>query len=184
MPTASTNAETKRALNQAKHKFKQLKNGLSFASKDISTNLANVLVDEINTNYSAFISGLSHDHLDRSDTNIYAIKLATGSKIVVSGSQILYDEFGTGDAGLMHPHPEKSKYNLNDYNSGPYIKAGNGGHYWTYYSSKDDKYTSSRGVPAGMFIYHSVENVANNIARNIATEGVRKQISRIMSKGK
>lgn len=184
MSTASTNAETKRALNQAKHKFKLLKDGLSFASKDISTNLANVLVDEINTNYSAFVSGLSNDHQDRSDTNIYAIKLATGSKIVISGSQILYDEFGTGDAGLMHPHPEKSKYNLNDYNSGPYIKAGKGGHYWTYYSAKDDKYTSSRGVPAGMFIYNSVENVANNIARNIATEGIRKQISKIMSKGK
>lgn len=185
MPTASTNAETKRALNQAKHKFKQLDDGLSFASKNISKDIADALVDEINTNYNAFVASLVHDGQDRTGTDIHAEKTSSGYRVVVSGPQVLYDEFGTGDQGLMQPHPEKSKYDLQKYNSGEFIHTSpNGNHYWSYYSDKLGRYISSDGVPAGMFIYHSVENVANNIARNIATEGIRKQISRIMSKGK
>ena len=185
MPTASTNAETKRGLNQTKHKFKQLPDGLSFASKYISKDIADVLVAEINTNYNSFVSALVHDGQNRIGTDIHAEKATNGYRVVVSGPQVLYDEFGTGDQGLMQPHPEKSKYDLRKYNSGEFIRTGpNGDHYWSYYSDKLGRYTSSDGVPAGMFIYYSVENVANDIARNIATEGIRKQIIKIMSKGK
>lgn len=185
MPTASTNAETKRALNQGKHKLKKLKDGLSIGSKDIGNDIANVLVNEINNNYSMFVNSLSHDHQDRSDTRVYVVKQDKGNRVVISGSQVLYDEFGTGDAGLMQPHREKAKYNLNGYNTGAHIKtSSNGAHYWNYYSTKDAKWVTSQGVPAGMFVFNSVEDVANNIGRNIDLEPILKQIRKIMSKGK
>lgn len=173
MPTASTDVNLKRALKQGEHKLKKVGNSLSIASKYISDDIANLLVDEINANYDSFVSSLSRDKQDRSDTNIYVKKLSTGNRVVVSGSQVIYDEFGTGDAGLLHPHVEKSKYNLNGYNTGAHIKTNsNGGHYWNYYSEKDGKFVTSSGVPAGMFMFNSVNNIANNVAANIDLENM------------
>ena len=169
IPTISTNTDVKKALRQARRKLKMLPNGLSAASKVINSRVANELVGEIEANYNDFLSNLSHDHQDRSDTNIYSYRTNNGYRIMVTGSQVLYDEFGTGDRGLMSPHPDKGKYGLNNYNSGEHIKLDtNGSHYWVYYSNKDGKFTSSHGVPAGMFMYKSFENISSGIAANIA----------------
>lgn len=167
--TTSSNAELRRALRQARHKLKMLPNGLSAASKVISAKVASELTKEVENNYSEFVASLPHDHQDRSDTRIYNYRTDKGYRIIASGSQMIYDEFGTGDKGLMHPHIDKSRYGLNDYNSGSHIKIDkNGSYYWVYYSEKDGKFTSSHGVPAGMFMYKSFENIANGVAANIA----------------
>lgn len=169
IPTTSTNAEVKKALRRVKHKFQMLPRGLATASKDINSKIANELTREIESNYADFVSNLSHDHQDRSDTQIHQYRTNEGYRVVASGSQVLYDEFGTGDRGLMSPHPNKGAYALNAYNSGEHIKLDlNGSHYWVYYSTKDGKFTSSYGVPAGMFMYKSFENISNGIAANIA----------------
>lgn len=169
IPTISTNAEVKKALIRAKHKLQMLPNGLTAASNVINGRIANELTSEIESNYNNFVSSLSHDHQDRSDTQIYQYRTDKGYRVIASGSQVLYDEFGTGDRGLMSPHPDKGSYGLNAYNSGEHIKLDlNGSHYWVYYSTKDGKFTSSHGVPAGMFMYKSFENIASGVAANIA----------------
>lgn len=188
MATTSTNKDLKRALNQARHKFSIMDDELSAANKKITLEVADELVSEIVNNYGSFLSSLSHDHQDRSDTAIYYEEEDEGYKIIVEGSQVIYDEFGTGDMGLMsgaEAQAYKSEYpNLFPYNSGPFIREDrNGNNYWVYYSNKDKRTVASFGVPAGMFMYHSFMNVADNIANNIEAEELLKAAENIC-KGK
>ena len=180
IPTTSSNASARTAIRQARRRFKVFVNELSATRQAVSESMGEELAKEVQTNYDSFVSGLSHDHQDRSDTIINSYKTDRGCVVVARGSQVLYDEFGTGDRGLMNPHPDKGKYSLNDYNSGSHIKLDkDGSFYWTYYSTKDGKYTSSHGVPAGMFMYKSFENIANGIAANIVFNEYSKAMRKI-----
>jgi len=84
--------------------------------------------------------------------------------IEATGKDVIYEEFGTGDRGEESPHPNKSKYDLNDYNSGTFIMSvediGNqdlldllksegitSGKYWKYH--KNGQTYLTQGVPAG-----------------------------------
>lgn len=184
IPTTSTNAAARTAIRQGKRRFRVMIDEISSTRKAVTEKVAEELENEIRNNYDSFVNSLSHDHQDRSDTIINSYKTDRGCVVFARGSQVIYDEFGTGDRGLMHPHPDKGKYSLNDYNSGSHIKLDkDGSFYWTYYSNKDGKYTSSHGVPAGMFMYKSFENISSGIAANIAFNEYSKAL-RSLGKGK
>lgn len=62
---------------------------------------------------------------NRNDPNINFSNIKTGIektengyKLYARGRDVLYEEFGTGDEGQKHQHPVKSKYKLDNYNSG------------------------------------------------------------------
>ena len=104
------------------------------------------------------------------DINIGMEPTTNGYRIISQGRDVLYEEFGTGDRGENSPHPDKHKYDLNDYNSGPFILdvadvgnqdmidvlAQNGitsGKFWSY--RKGGKTHLTQGVPAGMEMYRT-----------------------------
>ena len=59
------------------------------------------------------------------DYKVFKEKTNDGYKVGARGSQVLYDEFGTGTEGLNAPHELKNNFNLDEYNSGKTIrKAG------------------------------------------------------------
>lgn len=92
----------------------------------------------------------------------------TEDKIGITGTQAVYDEYGTGTLGANSPHPEKAE-GLKGYNTGPTIRTNAGfnesgaittaskkgiplnGMYWTYYNNGEKIYTQGR--PAGMHVY-------------------------------
>lgn len=87
-------------------------------------------------------------------------------KVNMAGKQAIYNEFGTGTEGQLNPHPIKSSFSLNDYNSGPTIRKAKpnsraveegipeGDLYWTYIDSSGKKqYT--QGTPAQREVYDS-----------------------------
>lgn len=188
--TTSTNADVKTALNQAKHKFSinKLNEEISAGANLISSSIADTLIDEISENYRDVIlynTYVLKDAQYRGDTAIFKEKYGRGYRVGVSGSQVIYDEFGTGTQGENFSHPDKNKYNLDDYNSGAFIRTNKEGiKYWTYFSPVTNKRVSSKGVPAGMFMYNSFNNVANNIEKNIDLEPIMKQIKNNIAKGK
>ena len=170
--TTSTNAALKRALRQAEKKLSLIDDNISFTSKAISAEVADILVNEIVTKYGEFINSLEHDHQDRNGTIIYAEPVDDGYMIVVDGPQVIYDEFGTGTKGASNPHPAKSNYNLEPYNSGFYIQTNKSGQkYWIYYSEDIDRYVTSHGVPAGCFVYNSIMFVAESLTDILYQEG-------------
>ena len=107
----------------------------------------------------------------------------------IRGSQAIYDEFGTGTVGANNPHPEKSNYNLNDYNSGKTIRPNSrkdteaskqgiplNGLYWTYKFNGEKIYTQGR--PAGMHVYKG-HNKVKNIMKKIINDKVRDELSKL-----
>lgn len=121
---------------------------------------------------------------NRNDPNINFSNIKTGIektedgyKLYARGRDVLYEEFGTGDEGQKHQHPVKSKYNLNDYNSGPFIMdvidvgnedmkdllAQNGitsGKFWKYRKGGQSHLT--QGIPAGKEVWNTRNYLKSN----------------------
>lgn len=114
------------------------------------------------------------------DINTRVRKTLNGYSIIASGQDVIYEEFGTGDMGEQNSHPEKSEYNLNDYNSGSTIRSVSNqsvstiqklnehnitsGKYWTYVRDGQLHYT--QGIPAGKQVF--------NTRNYIIEEGIKK----------
>lgn len=105
-------------------------------------------------------------------------KIDNGYKLTAKGKDVLYEEFGTGDKGEDDPHPDKSKFNLNDYNSGYFIMSvediGNqdlldflkeegitSGKYWSYRKNGERHFT--QGVPSGKEMWNTRNEMIKNI---------------------
>lgn len=160
--TSTNNTNLRKSLGAMKTKMRRGLDSLSTGSKNLGKYEANQLYTFIENRYNQFVSSLSRDHQDRSDT-VFIIEPRDeySYNVVGRGKQLIYDEFGTGDAGLLFPHPNKSPYGLNDYNSGEHIKTSKSGtHYWTYNSK--DGWVNSSGVPSGQFMYGGVEDLLSD----------------------
>ena len=99
-------------------------------------------------------------------------------QVVMSGPNAIYDEFGTGEEGAADPHPLKSKFGLNPYNSGPYVSTHvnkNGKHYWFYrpMASIEPRYFKksgyTQGTPSGKQMYNTLRYLEKN-KKNIVNE--------------
>ena len=182
MATASTNSATKTSFRQAVHKWRVLENEISSANKNITSKVADELINSIDTRYETFITQHQNDHQKR-DKHIYKSRTDDGYRVNVVGSQVLYDEFGTGDPGVLHPHPEKNRYgNLKPYLSGEYIKySPRSGHYWTFKDGNTRVWT--HGVEPGLFVYNSFRDISEGIAANIAIDELIKAAKKAV-KGK
>lgn len=86
--------------------------------------------------------------------------------VTMSGTQAIYNEFGTGTEGQMQPHPIKNNFDLNEYNSGKTIRPANasvsektgiskGGLYWTY-KDANGEIVYTQGTPAQGEGYYSL----------------------------
>lgn len=147
-------------------KLDELSDVISLCGDDITGKVADVIIEEIRNNYSAFLSSIPDDPQNRGDTSMNKQRLETGKyRVDISGDQVIYDEFGTGNEGKSSPHKEKSKYDLDPYLSGSTIRYDkNGLPYWSF------NYKRTYGVPAGMFIYHAQMDVAEKYASTIAAK--------------
>lgn len=112
------------------------------------------------------------------------------------GKDVIYEEFGTGDRGEQKPHPVKSKYNLNDYNSGQYIRnvsdydensytyddlqefGINSGKFWRY--NKNGVLYYTQGIPAGQEMW----DTRNYLIKNVIPEVSKKRGEYICEKFK
>lgn len=112
--------------------------------------------------------------IDISDRQVSIEKIPNGYQLLASGTEIVYEEFGTGEEGNDKPHPNKNKYPLNDYNSGPFVSTHinkYGRHYWYY-----NGYSEGNQSGAEMF----------NTARFLRQKGIKdikkKKVSDVLSK--
>lgn len=157
-------------LKQAVNRIKLLEDFgvMSVSNKNFTKAVAERLVTNIQINYTAFVAGLGNDKQDRSGTSIYAVENTRGYEVRAVGSQIIYDEFGTGDKGENKANGDiisrKNRYGLKPYNSGPTIKESkNGGHYWWFKSPLDSKFHTSWGVEPGQFMYNGLMETADDL---------------------
>ena len=126
---------------------------------------------------------------DTDDIHTSIDKTSTGYSIISQGEDVLYEEFGTGDEGARHPHKDKSKYGLKDYNSGPTIRPVNSnnpalkahgitsGKYWTYEKDGEIKYT--QGIPAGKQMFDTSNYLRSGVIKTIMKEKASDVLSKV-----
>lgn len=144
-------------IDDAIKKLKTLQSTIKDMEKTLPEYLANETSEKMKMSYSTF--GMEPGD----DLVTFAVeKTDDGFAAVAKGESVAYQEFGTGDRGERHPHPNKSKYPLRDYNTGETIRDADemsanygitSGLYWTYGAGGETIYT--QGVPAGMFVYNA-----------------------------
>lgn len=111
----------------------------------------------------------THTGHDVGDINTRVEETINGYRIVAEGKDVLYEEFGTGEIGKDNPHPDKSDYPLNDYNSGPIVSTHinkNGRHYWFY------KGEYNEGIPAGKQFFDTRQYIID--------EGIKKAHDKVV----
>jgi len=152
-------------------KLKEFQKNISEADKEIVEQLADIGLQKIQDNYN--ITGYKDGN---EDTGFFKTGSDKVKRIGVTGTQVLYNEFGTGTIGSQNPHPEKSGYGLNSYNSGRTIRKNGksesnatqngipeGELYWTYMKNGQKHYT--QGIPAGKQVYDAANSLKEEKTR-------------------
>lgn len=171
--------EIKKLINR----LEGFKKRLDEADAKIVDELSNLGLQEIEQNYASTPYKDGND-----DVNFFITGTEKKKKVGASGSQVLYNEFGTGTEGENSPHPQKGEFGLNAYNSGRTIRQNNnanssasrlgiptGGLYWTYMDGNVKKYT--QGIPAGKQVY-----MASNVIKREKNRIIKKVVGDALSK--
>ena len=170
-------------IKQTIKRLKQFEKNIKKADKEIVDQLSDLGLKEIQNNYN------STPFKDGNDDISYFQKGTDNKRSIgISGSQVLYNEFGTGTEGKNNSHPEKGKYGLKGYNTGPKIRENKsdtstaskngipkGGLYWIYNRGSDLIYT--QGIPAGKQVYN-----AKNVLQRKKQEISKKVVGDVISK--
>lgn len=166
-------------------------NSLNTLSSDINklkTEIPKEIAEE-GLKYLNSLYALKPEDNDTDDIHTSIDKTETGYSIISQGKDVLYEEFGTGDEGARHPHKDKSKYGLKDYNSGPTIRPVNSnnpalkahgitsGKYWTYEKDGEIKYT--QGIPAGMQMFDTSNYLRSGVIKTIMKEKASDVLSKV-----
>lgn len=164
---------SQQGIEETKNKLLELKDNLQLCANNISEDMTNLASDLIKSNYSAspYTDG-------NNDVNFIKQKSDKRTIVGVSGSQVLYREFGTGTEGLNAPHPIKGNFNLKGYNTGPKIKVNSktGELFWIY-KDESGKSVYTQGIPAGKEVYN-----AAIILKGKKYTIIKKRVSEALSK--
>lgn len=169
-------------INNLIKKVEQLKKDLSKVDEEIVSKMSDFALKEIETNIS------STPYTDgNEDTTVFEEDIENGKKVGMKGSQVLYNEFGTGTEGERSPHPLKGNYSLKGYNTGRRIRKASvhvneitgipiGVKYWVYKDKNGNKVFTT-GIPAGLQVYNAAQSL-----RRKKEEIVKKEVSDALSK--
>lgn len=164
-------------------RLEKLEKNLNQSSQKIIEELSDLGLQEIQKNYASTPYRDGND-----DVGFFNSGNEKKRTIGAVGTQVLYNEFGTGTEGANSPHPQKGDFGLNAYNSGRTIRPNNnenssasrlgipnGGMYWTYMDGNVKKYT--QGIPAGKQVYLAAKKIQkdkNKVIKKVVGEALSK----------
>lgn len=169
-------------LNDLLKKINNLKSNLKKSETKIKNNLADYAKNEIDNNISSTQFKDGND-----DVKTFIENHDNKVKVGMRGSQVLYDEFGTGTQGESNPHPLKNNFGLAGYNTGRKIRKASvkvnektgipiGTKYWTY-KNKQGETVFTTGIPAGKQVFNAAMSL-----RNKKMQIVKQEVSDALSK--
>lgn len=169
-------------LKDLSNKINNLKTELKQSEEKIVEKLANYTKTEIENNLSSTQFKDGNDNV-----STFVEKNGNRTKVGMRGSQVLYDEFGTGTEGQKSPHPYKGKYSLSGYNTGKRIRKASatvnektgiliGTMYWTY-KNKQGETVYTTGIPAGKQVFNAAISL-----RNKKKQIIKQEVSDVLSK--
>lgn len=174
---------SKEGLKELSQKIDNLKKDLKQADNKIKNRLADFAENQINMNLSAtpFKDGNDDTYTFKEDSD-------EKMKVGMRGSQVLYNEFGTGTQGEISPHPIKGKFSLKGYNTGKTIRTASdkvnelagitvGSKYWTYKNGAGETVFTT-GIPAGKQVFDAAMSLRNE-KKKIVKEEVSDALSKL-----
>lgn len=171
-------------INHMIKRLEKFKKNLDKADEEMVKQLSELALEEIQTNYSMTPFKDGND-----DVNFFITGTEKKKTVGVTGSQVLYNEFGTGTEGQNNPHPEKGEFGLRGYNTGSKIKQNTsdksnatrlgipeGELYWIY--NKDGIAVYTQGIPAGKQVYNA-KNTLQKRKKEISKKVVGDALSKL-----
>ena len=153
-------------LKVASKEMKKLPNEICQEVAEIGADYAQSLFDNTHTDQTIDISTI-HTSVENS-TN--------GYNIVARGEEVLYAEFGTGENGADDGHPAKWDFQLNPYNSGPYVRqlvnSKTGRHFWWYMGY-------SEGNASGKQMFDTGNYLKNKVIKDVSKKKVGEVLSKV-----
>ena len=159
-------------LNELLSKLKTLKQGLKEADEKIVKDMATVVESQVSSNLAATPYKDGNE-----DAVAYSEIKKNKAKAGMVGSQVLYDEFGTGTQGANNPHPDKNKFSLKGYNTGPRIKVSKTGELFWLYRDKNGQLVKTQGIPAGKQVFN-----ASIFLKSKKLQIIKKRVGEVISK--
>ena len=166
---------SQKSIKEAIKKLKSFKENSKTLEDKILEDIAKEGLEEIN-------SSLANSNFEFSE-RVTAFSRVENRRVEIGiqGNQAIYEEYGTGTVGGLHPHPKKDS-SLNPYNSGETIRMnlkktsipkndGSNGVippntlYWTYKYNGEKIYTQGR--PAGAHVYKASQRIKKDIHKII-----------------
>lgn len=144
--------------------------------KDIITDGVSDSIEIIANNGAKYATSLNQStpvDVGTDDTRVEKTVDEYSATISLKGRDSVYKEFGTGQKGLDSPHPLKSNFALNDYNSGPVVRKNielYGKAFWHYAGKK------TTGMPSGKIMYNTsiyLRENANKIVANTINDNLK-----------
>lgn len=159
-------------LNDLISKLNTLKKGLEEADTKIVKNMADFVEGQVRANLDGTPYKDGND-----DAVAYSDIKGNKAEVGMKGSQVVYDEFGTGTEGANAPHPEKSKFGLKGYNTGPKIKVSKTGELFWLYKDKNGDIVKTQGIPAGKQVFN-----ASVLLKGKKIRIIKKEVGEVISK--
>lgn len=158
-------------LNNLINKLQQLKSGLQKSGRKIVKDMSDFAKEQISANLAATPYKDGND-----DVRVYSEVKNKKTKVGMTGTQVLYDEFGTGTKGQESPHPDKGKFNLNPYNTLKHPKVSKTGElFWIYTKGKETIATT--GIPAGKQVFN-----ASVLLKGKKNQIIKRRVGEVISK--
>lgn len=163
-------------------KINNLKKDLQKLDENIVNKLADYTLSEIQTNFST--TGYQDGN---EDVSFFQRGSKNKKTVGTMGTQVFYDEFGTGTQGEQSPHPLKGNFKLAGYNTGKKIRKASvkvnentgipiGTKYWVYKNKNGEKVFTT-GIPAGKQVFNAAQSL-----RNKKMQIVKQEVSDALSK--
>ena len=141
-----------------------LKNGVQGFKETLNTTCSEIVSELLNDGkeYATIANALApHGGLDHGIVDIDK----DDGLLYLKGKNAVYDEFGTGTQGESNPHPMKGNFDLNPYNSGPYIFYNQfaSAYQWYYRPMAGKPYFTesglTEGIPSGKQMYNTLQHI-------------------------
>lgn len=159
---------SEKELDDLINKIMSLQEGLKEADNKIVEEMAQLVEDEVSTNLRNTPVADGNDQ-----TQPYSIINGNKAEAGMSGSQAVYNEFGTGIVGQRNSHNlSPTKFGLRNYNTGLKIDKETG--VWWYYK---DGFKKTTGIPAGKQVFDASMSLNNK-----KEEIIKKRVGEVISK--
>ena len=154
------------------NKLNSMKDGLENANEKIVKEMATFVENQVSNNLAATPYKDGNE-----DAIAYSEIKRNKAEAGMQGTQVLYDEFGTGTAGANSPHPDKGKFALKGYNTGPKIKVSKTGELFWLYRDKNGEVIKTQGIPAGKQVFN-----ASVLLKGKKTQIIKNRVGEVISK--